>query len=208
MLSDKTEAVRQSSPLKWKGDKSSAATWPCTPFSLHRKFPVAWEPLPSDLWQSVPEHYAQFRDPGRYSDLMNQVVISRHHPSTSSLHRNRCFNPKGFQRTLNTSDKPAVFFSFSGQKPRPSDANSGESLQLSFILYIFASDIRSKFTFRDTKRHKPARRDLVKLAFRSLSARKLADLVGTEGRTEKPRDPGLSPPCFFSPPTLTRSPPG
>lgn len=79
-------------------------------------------------------------------------------------------------------------------------------MQLSFILYIFASDIRSKFTFRDTKRHKPARRDLVKLAFRSLSARKLADLIGTEGRTEKPRDPGLSPPCFFSPPTLTRSP--
>ena len=79
-------------------------------------------------------------------------------------------------------------------------------MQLSPIIYIFAKSKRSKFTFRDTKRHKPARRDLVKLAFRSLAARKLAALVGTEGRTEKTRDPGLSPPCFFSPPTLPRSP--
>ena len=54
---------------------------------------------------------------GRYSALMNQVGISDTTLRLLPFIRNRCFNPKGFQRTLNTADKPAVFFLLQVRSP-------------------------------------------------------------------------------------------
>lgn len=54
---------------------------------------------------------------GRYSALMNQAGISDTTLRLLPFIRNRCFNPKGFQRTLIQSDKPSCIFLLQGGSP-------------------------------------------------------------------------------------------